>query len=339
MNFQHLFNHLENLSEENKKYHSEIHNILYFNNEKFLENPKFLDEKNIDKNFFKININQQTNNEVEKINNNFKNFSKEIDDLFQIQTFNISNKFDSIIDSILEIIDYKNINGKIELFQKMLRDFDSLKLFKKFKFQKRKICKKGIIRNLLLTYNDEDEIMRYFLSNYLSVNLVFLENDNYKLYCEDDEFEPFKTTILIYFYNKHYYFLSSKDNNSLFTSDDEFVIKLYDIHQTEEEEDTFSNSILEIQDMICNINLEPKKNEEIIVEEIVEEKVENPLIINEKTPIVVVKTLFVEEKTVKNDISYNLMKVTELKKLCKERKIKGYSKLKKKELIELLEKN
>ena len=35
-------------------------------------------------------------------------------------------------------------------------------------------------------------------------------------------------------------------------------------------------------------------------------------------------------------MDYSKMKVKELKKLCKERKIKGYSKLKKKELIKLL---
>ena len=324
MNFKHLFNHLENLTEKNKKYHTEIHNILYFNNEKFLENPNFLDEENHDKTFFDININQITEKEDMKIKNNFKNFTQEIDTLFNIQTFNISNNFESLIDCILEIIDYKNINGKIELFQKMLRDFDSLKLFKKFKFQKRKICKKKIIRDLLLTYNDDNEIIRYFLSNYLSVNLVFLENEKYKLYCEDDKFEPFKTTIVIYFYDKNYYYLSSKDNNSLFTSDDNFVIKLYELHSEDEEDETVDNTLLELQDMICNINLEPTKKEEIIVEEIVEEKpfVEQHVV--EQKPII--------------DISYNLMKVTELKKLCKERKIKGYSKLKKKELIELLSK-
>lgn len=325
MNYQDLFNHLENISEENKNYHKEIHNILYFNNEKFLENPDFLNHDNNDKTFFNIDINNKNNDKIQEIKTNFKNFSQEIDELFDIQTFNISNKYNTIIDCILEIIDYKKINGRVELFQKMLRDFDSLKLFKKFNFQKRKICKKNELRNLLLEYNDENEIMKYFLSNYLSINLVLLKNDNYKLYCENDNFEPFKTTIIIYKYNNKYYFLSSKDNNSLFTSDDEFVIKLYTLNgsndEEEEKEDTLSifdniPSLLEVEDMLCNINLEPKQE---IKEQIIEE----------------IKDEHKEEKI---DISLRLMKVTELKKLCKERKIKGYSKLKKKELIELLEK-
>lgn len=334
MNFQHLFNHLENISEENKNYHKEIHNILYFNNEKFLENPDFLNEENNDKTFFDINLNErQTDNEL-KMEDNFKNFSQEIDELFNIQTFNMSNSFDNLIDSILEIIDYKNINGRIELFQKMLRDFDSLKLYKKFNFQKRKICKKKEIRDLLLCYDDENEIMRYFLSNYLSVNLVLLENDKYKLYCENDEFEPFKTTLVIYNFDKKYYFLSSKDNNSLFTSDDEFVTKLYDLHSKDEEEDEESildrvvekqDPILEISDMLNNINLESQLNQPL---QVVEEKIEE---------IIEPVSITVEEQTVET-LNYSLMKVTELKKLCKERKIKGFSKLKKKELIELLSK-
>lgn len=37
-----------------------------------------------------------------------------------------------------------------------------------------------------------------------------------------------------------------------------------------------------------------------------------------------------------NKMDYSKMKVKELKKLCKERKIKGYSKLKKKELVAIL---
>lgn len=44
-----------------------------------------------------------------------------------------------------------------------------------------------------------------------------------------------------------------------------------------------------------------------------------------------------EEQIEEENINYSKMKVGELKKLCKERGIKGYSKMKKKELIELLQ--
>lgn len=45
----------------------------------------------------------------------------------------------------------------------------------------------------------------------------------------------------------------------------------------------------------------------------------------------------VEEETVEENINYSKMKVGDLKKLCKERGIKGFSKMKKKELVELLQ--
>lgn len=44
----------------------------------------------------------------------------------------------------------------------------------------------------------------------------------------------------------------------------------------------------------------------------------------------------VEEEVAEEEVNYNKMKVGELKKLCKTKGIKGYSKLKKKQLIELL---
>lgn len=44
-----------------------------------------------------------------------------------------------------------------------------------------------------------------------------------------------------------------------------------------------------------------------------------------------------EENTIQENINYSKMKVGELKKLCKSRGIKGYSKMKKKQLIELLQ--
>lgn len=45
-----------------------------------------------------------------------------------------------------------------------------------------------------------------------------------------------------------------------------------------------------------------------------------------------------EEEMVEENINYSKMKVSELKKLCKEKGVKGYSKLKKKQLIEELQK-
>ena len=99
-------------------------------------------------------------------------------------------------------------------------------------------------------------------------------------------------------------------------------MKLYDLNKDIEENN--EEKKLEIEENINNINIETTNKKEKIIN--------NTLIVEEKNPIIVENILFVKE----NNINYNLMKVKELKKLCKERKIKGYYKLKKKELIELL---
>jgi hypothetical protein len=72
----------------------------------------------------------------------------------------------------------------------------------------------------------------------------------------------------------------------------------------------------------------------------IEPVVEPPLPENLSTSPMPEPTPVVEEEVVEPviiDINYKKMKVVELKKLCKSRGIKGYSKLKKKQLIELLQ--
>jgi len=310
MNFSDLFNHLDSITEKNKKYYEDIHSVLYFNNEDYLENPNFLNENNQKTDFFSIKLKNLHNQLDNKTNNHddFGKFSQDILKIFDIDNFNISNGFKSITECILKVINYNNINGKKDLFEKMLRDFDAIKLFKKFKFQKRKICKKNEIRNLLLEHNDNNNIIKYFLSNYLSVNIIILENNNYKFFSEDDIFEPFKTTILIYKYDNKYHFLSDKiENKKLFTSDDKFTMKLYNILDNDSDDE----SVLEIDNMISNFSLECNTIENNI-----------PIVNN--------------DINVNNDIDYSKMKLNDLKKICKEKGIKGYSKLKKNKIIDLL---
>jgi len=78
-----------------------------------------------------------------------------------------------------------------------------------------------------------------------------------------------------------------------------------------------NTSVDELMADVENLNLEPPLPENLST-----------------SPMPVVEEVVEEEVVV--DINYKKMKVTELKKLCKSRGIKGYSKLKKKQLIELL---
>jgi len=335
MNFERLFNHLEQQTENNKNYYKEIHNVLYFNNEDFLENPDFLNENNEKKQLYDIKL-ENLNLEDEKIEeNNFQKFSEDNITLFNLTEMNISSEYKSIVDCILHVINYKNVDGKRDLFERMIRDFDALKLYKKFNFKNRKICKKGEIRELLLSHNDKNEIMFKFLVHYLSVNMIIVKNDKYEIYSENDIFEPFKTTILLYNHEKKYYYFSKKvDNKKLFTSDDEFVMKVYNLFDEDDEEKNIDNlnNIMEklnLETSIVNeVNIKSEKIEEIKdepVKEVKEELVEE------------VKEESVDEVKLEEKVDYKKMKVGDLKKLCKEKGIKGYSKLKKKEVIELLE--
>tara|TARA_B110001454_G_scaffold192284_1_gene192494 strand:- start:1617 stop:2570 length:954 start_codon:yes stop_codon:yes gene_type:complete len=317
MNYQTLLNQLEHHTEENNHYFKKIHNVLYFNDETFLHNPDFLNENNNREKTYTIeikNLEKKRINVIKNIPNNFKRFSKFINNYFEINKYNLCDKNESLIKCILNILDYKMVNGKNELFKKMLRENDAINLFNKFNFQKRKICKKKVLRNLLINQDEDNEIIIKFLCDYLNINLLILENNKYNLYSNNDEFELYKVTLVLYKYDDQYYTLSEKKTNKkLFTSEDNINYRIkYNLliqnHNFQKPIVQQLENVFELTNQINNLNLEESP------EEIIEEIIDLPI------------------------INYNKMKVTELKKLCKERKIKGYSKLKKKELIEILKK-
>ena len=317
MNYQTLLNQLEHHTEENNHYFKKIHNVLYFNDETFLHNPDFLNENNNREKTYTIeikNLEKKRINVIKNIPNNFKRFSKFINNYFEIDKYNLCDENESLIKCILNILDYKMVNGKNELFKKMLRENDAINLFNKFNFQKRKICKKKVLRNLLINQDEDNEIIIKFLCDYLNINLLILENTKYNLYSNNDEFELYKVTLVLYKYDDQYYTLSEKKTNKkVFTSEDNINYRIkYNLliqnHNFQKPIDQQLENVFELTNQMNNLNLEESPEE--IIEEIID----------------------------LSPINYNKMKVTELKKLCKKRKIKGYSKLKKKELIEILKK-
>lgn len=317
MDYQALLNQLEHHTEENNHYFKKIHNVLYFNDETFLHNPDFLNENNNKEKTYTIeikNLEKKRVNVIKNIPNNFKRFSKFINNYFEIDKYNLCDENESLVKCILNILDYKMVNGKNELFKKMLRENDAINLFNKFNFQKRKICKKKVLRNLLINQNEDNEIIIKFLCDYLNINLLILENTKYNLYSNNDEFELYKVTLVLYKYDDQYYTLSEKKTNKkIFTSEDNINYRIkYNLfiqnHDFQKPIEQQLENVFELTNQMNNLNLEESPN--VIIEEIID----------------------------LSPINYNKMKVTELKKLCKERKIKGYSKLKKKELIEILKK-
>jgi len=330
MNYQTLLNQLENHSEENNNYFKRIHNVLYFNDETFLHNPDFLNDNNNKEKTYTIeikNLGKKRVNVIKNIPNNFKNFSKFINKYFEIEKYNLSNENESLTKCILDIIDYRMVNGKNELFKKMIRENDSINFFNKFNFRKRKICKKKVLRDLLIKQEEDNEIIIKFLCDYLNINLLILENNKYNLYSTNDEFELYKVTLLLYKYENKYYVLTEKrTNKKMFTSNDNINYRIRfnlfikknnfqkPINEQLQENIVEQEELDDLTNLIDNLNLASTTEEES--NEIIEEIIDLP------PPV----------------INYKKMKVVELKKLCKSRGIKGYSKLKKHQLIDILKK-
>jgi hypothetical protein len=326
MNYETLLNQLTNYTEENDNYYKRIHNVLYFNDETFLHNPDFLNDHNTREKTYTIEIKNLGNrvNIIKDIpKNNFKMFSKKIKNYFQIEKYNFSDEYESLTECILNIIDYKMVNGKNQLFKKMLRENDSVNFFNKFNFQKRKICKKKVLRDLLINQEEDNEIIIKFLCDYLNINLLILENNKYNLYSNNDEFELYKVTLLLYKYDNKYHSLIEKETNkTLYTSEDsinyriQFKLFIKDTNFqkpiNEQLTENVEDELNDLTNQIDNLNLnEPN----VIIEEIIDIEMAEPVV---------------------EEINYKKMKVPELKKLCKKRKIKGYSKLKKQQLIDIL---
>jgi len=138
-------------------------------------------------------------------------------------------------------------------------------------------------------------------------------------------------------------------------NESEIVVNPHTLELEVEEEKTDDNdSVLiidenkenkEDEEMVVDTTIPPPPNPTPIINTEVDELVadvenlnlEPPLPENLSTSPMPEPTPIVEDvEEVVIDINYKKMKVVELKKLCKSRGIKGYSKLKKKQLIELL---
>jgi hypothetical protein len=301
MNYENILTQLDHHINKNNDYFRNIHSILYFNDETFIHNPNFLNEKYDNEKTYTIEIRKLNKNEIlDKVESNFKNYSQFIEKFFQLNNYNLSQSYQSITECILNVIDYKLSNGKNELFRKMIRENDAINFFNKFHYKKRKLCRKNQLRNLLIEKSENNKIIIQFLCDYLNINLLILENNKYNLYSQNDEFELYKITVMLYKYdNKYYYFINNIKNKQIYTSDD-------------------------------NINYRIKYN--LFV------KNNNFILKNKKSNDIKLSMTNILENTKEKTINkkYNKIKVIDLKKMCKERKIKGYSKLNKSDLIKLL---
>jgi len=228
MDFTSLLQQLDNVSFNNqamfsdKKNNNDISGIMYFDDEEYTQNANFLDD-NDTQTLYEIK-NSNIDNEV-KVVDTFKQLSQKVSSHIDLEKYNLSRKFDNLTDSILNVLKFYNYNGKNIFFKKLLKDFDVLKLFKKFNYKKQ--IKKKVLRDLIINKEDTNDSVRQILVDYLNINLVVLSNEELKTYCKDGAFELFRPTIIIYEYNNTFHSLEDKiTNNSIYTSEDHINLRL-----------------------------------------------------------------------------------------------------------------
>ena len=227
MDFSALLQKLDGVSFENKglfsdKKTNDISGIMYFDDEEYTQNANFLDDNDTQ---ILYEIRNSVVEEEKTVVDAYKQLSQKVSSHIDIEEYNLSKKFDNLTDSILNVLKYHNHNGKNIFFKRLLKDFDVLKLFKKFSYKKQ--IKKKVLRDLIINKEDTNDSIRQLLVDYLNINLVVLTNEELKTYSKEGTFELYRPTILIYEYNNTYHSLEDKTTNKcIYTSEDHINLRL-----------------------------------------------------------------------------------------------------------------
>lgn len=148
---------------KNQKYYSEIHPILYYNDEVYT-NP-----------FLKNNEN------VKEEHDNKKTISKYLKN-YQLG-FNRNNFFKLF----LRILKEKNFNLSIdEVLRQMIYDFDSLNLFKEYGLRKYKYTRQSVRNSILNREFDKMEFIQ-FCADYFSFIIHLIIDEMYVFYPRDNK--------------------------------------------------------------------------------------------------------------------------------------------------------
>jgi hypothetical protein len=211
MDLNYLLKNFENIMDKNMGNFKNIENIMYYNDEDYV--PSSIDNKGEEK---KNNYESNEEKTVEK-ESTFKKFSLKNSLLFSDEKYNY-NKYFTFTNAVLGAINYKRNDSRKIFFSKLLRDFESFKLYKKYNLQY--FSKKEELKNLLVENNDKEDIVKYLLSLYLNINIVLFDNDNIKLFVENEQYEIFKSTIYIY-ENEGLFYTMVENEETIFNSDNQ----------------------------------------------------------------------------------------------------------------------
>jgi hypothetical protein len=308
-----LISSLRNSYPKNKEYYESLFSVLYFTDESFVK-ENFLKSRNI----FRKNKKQiQTldfqipHDKYVYTMNVFKNiFGKEF----------IKSKPMTFLDAFIVCCGDKDMNNSVDvkkiLRKKLLTDFDTQNLYKKYDCRNRSGFTRKKIRTFFENYNknmekEDDKLFIRYLCDYFNMNICIIlpQEKDIIFNSPRDQFSIYYPTIIFEKYkDNQYQYLSMTNKETVFTSSASFIYKLleYKIRK-------------EFMNYINNANVIPKKiskksvNSHFILEQNkIDNNKESNKESNEKKSgnLIDVTKVAIEKEIV---IKYNKTKLTKMK--------------------------
>ena len=231
LKFNDLISILRDNYQRNKTYYETLFSVLYFTDEDFISED-FLKRRIKYKKEKKINPNLEHNiihNKYVYTMNVFKNiFGKEF----------IKSKPLSFLDAFIVCCGDKAINNSTDvkkiLRKKLLTDFDTQELYKKFECRNRSGFTRKKVRALFENYNkqleqEDNPLLIRYLCDYFNMNICIIlpEEKDIIFYSPRDKFSIYYPTMVL---EKHkdnqYQYLIMTNKETVFTSSASFVYKL-----------------------------------------------------------------------------------------------------------------
>lgn len=229
------FNDLISLLRENysgnKSYYESLFSILYFTDEDFLledflkRRTKFHKEKNV----FQVKQSVINHDNYVYTMNVFKNiFGKEF----------IKSKPLSFLDAFIVCCGDKTTTSSTDvkkiLRKKLLTDFDTKELYKKYECRFRSGFTRKKVRVFLENYNqplehEDDPLLIRFLCDYFNMNICIIlpEEKDILFNSPRDKFSIYSPTMILEkFKDKEYQYLIMSNKETVFTSSSSFIYKL-----------------------------------------------------------------------------------------------------------------
>lgn len=238
---------------KNQKYYSEIHPILYYNDD-FYTNP-----------FNTNNIEKKEEKEV-----SFNNVKKYIDN-YKVG-YNRSDFFKLFI-KILK--DNKFELQYHDMIQYMIRDFDTLNLYKEYDFKQHKISRNDL-RNIIKEVDCNRFEFIQFCADYFSFTFIILDPTTYKIYYPRNDPNILSPKLILYHDNINERFYHIRIHNNIWLNSNNELYKKY-FHNNRENRENEKNTnisenkkvydkksltklkVVELQEIAKTLNIEIQK--------------------------------------------------------------------------------